>query len=1414
MALEIGSLTYRSTLDNSDFQAKSLEDIRLIKLRLELTGDTSGITKYDQAVKNALATEEKLRNDLNAILEEARIKTQELTAEIQKPVSKTVFSDSAAEVATYQAALEGLENGAGVVAGLNAQLDELVVEQERLIVALKDGTISEVEYSQAMDKINIEQIELVENIKRVNDAFSSNTVIEAENVAESAAVTQATQVQVNAYAELIETLAELKAARANPITPTEDLPVIARQIQETEAEITRFTNAGRVGFDEFGNAVENTTPRVGRFAAAVQRSTDIQSIGARIVSQFSRQIIGLGVGFLSLEIGAKAIQSLVSYIQNLDVFTGRLDQAKQNLLAFNEVMANADKAAGSGIANLRLLSDTVNDVSLSTDKRVAAAQKLKETFPEELANSTALQLVNGKLKNSYDELTESILKQAQAQSIITKVSDLASKEQDIEIQKQKIRIADANSITGNAANVRSAGSQNQGLSGKALDDYVKYTTQQFNADIALNEKNQFAELDKSKAVLESTYSFFIDFAKKQGLNLAGVIEGNSKLLSDPLKNFDKIVADGNKSDLTILQKSLQAKLDALTPSDSQFAILKQKLKEVDDLLKNYQVKASSGKTSVDPAVALLASQKKVLADIDALKDKYASKNKTRDEQEADAIKANFKKQYDEIVAQNVKVTNYLKTHTQAQATSKGLVKIDPNSILPVQTDALAGLAGQQSLEQTKQQIDTEKVIFQQYEDFKLKAGKDAADKLFGVQTKGFDSYIDYLKSLQPTEAELGSSDPYVKAKASALSDYLKKAIPEANDEELKLNQRHLQDLILQNQTYEQKRITLITNANDSIAKLNEAGDPEGAQAVQSKLEDDLTALGVQGLQTNERFKVLFQNITSLSRNAAISLVNDALSYEKAQLQAGLITQEAYDKNIKSLTALKQAQKDLTAEDFSNVGSELASIGSAFEGINEGMATYIKQLGSAFTSLSGIMKQSDKLQSDITAGTSTTGDYINLVGTSVTGVVNLIGQITTAAAERKKAEEDYYNSIIEFQNQYNLALDEQIRLQYQLDGNIFIENFSNELADAAKSYNDATKQYNQSLIDLQKGQAIVDQKNAVSGANVGKGALTGAATGAAIGAVVGAGVLSWATVGVGAVIGGIAGALGGLFGGKKKVNVLTPLLAQYPDLIEANGKFNTELAKTLVATNQVTDATKLLLNNTISYYEEQQKDIDQINSALSTLAGNLGSSLEDALVTAFENGTDAAKAFGDSVSDVISNIVSQFLFEDIFGDQFDKLNDKLKATVLAGGGSGDITADFVDFFKDAGPLVKEFEDALQGAKDAGTAQGLTLFPSGGGQSPNTLTGGIEASLTEDTAAIIGGTLKGIQLLLFGTNQSLGQMIMIAQDHLNISLAIEANTKRSADNSENLPDMLDELKGIGKNTSGSLDTQLRAAGFYKY
>lgn len=1416
MGVNIGGLDYTSTLDNSDFQAKSLQDIKLIETRLRLTGDTSGIDKYDKAITDALNSEATLRENLAKILADAQIQTQAFVKEITDVPSKTVFSDSAAEVKAYQDSLNGLESGAAVVTELNAQLEALAVTQNELNDSLKAGTITQEAYDSANEDIIAEQTRLFQNIQTVTDAYEKNTIVQKQNADQAKQTTISLEEQIGIINELKISLEELNGMKASAGSVGE-IAQINKQIDETTATLAQFGNAGKQGFDDLGNKITQVVPKANAFEKAIDKATSVTSIGAKFVTQFTRQIIGLGVGFLSLEIGAKAIQSLIEYIQNLDYFTGRLDVAKQTMLAFNEVQDNAAKSSAASLTNLRVLADATADVTLSMQDRVSAAEELKKEFPTEFANSTALQLVNGDLAKSYDDVKKSIIAQAVAAANLTKVTELEGQKGALIAQQFEIQ-AKANIDKANAKGVAASTTSLPGGGGQFIPSITPAQQQKGIQEIADYQKQK---LNPAIKALDDTIDAVISSAGGAGV-LAKTISGANKVITGSLAQFDTLIAKaasgGDKNDLEALKKGLQAKIDALAPDDPQIADIGKRLQAVDALLKKYDFKAPA-KVKDNSADSLLASQTSVLEKTAALKARYASKDATADQQALDQIKANFKAQNEAIDAQNKKLADDLKNKkiTPQQAAAKGLVQIPRLSQSDLDS-ALAGEAGAQSLTQTQAEIDKEKVLFQEYQDFKTKAGTDAANQLYGNELKGFTSYVAYLKSLQPSESDLTSADPYVKHRASALNDYLKTILPQAEAQELKQQQAHLQNLILQDQTYQQQRATLITVSEQDIQTLQAAGFTDQAKQQQQNLDDQLTALDVANFKKLDLYKEYFDGLLVLTQAQAQNDLTLLGRQADSDVVNGKITIEAYLQIVKQLQQASVALKNSgTPQTLDEIGSAFSSLSGGLTDVNSNLGSFVGAAGQAFTSIGKITALQNSLSDSTISSSDKLKDNISLYTQGAQAALSIVDNLIQAAKARKQAEEDYYNSVITFQQQYNVALDEQIRLQYQTaQGSIFYTDTAKELSGAVLAYDAAAKQYQESLAALQKGQAITGTKKVASGTNI--------ATDAAAGAVLGSVIPGLGTA-VGAAAGAVVGGLVGLFGGKKVVNVLAPLLQTYPQLIAANGEFNDSLAKTLVANNQVDDSTKVLLNNTIAYYDEEKTALDQITQTLTDLVGQLGSNISNALVSAFENGTDAAVAFKNTVSDILSQIIQQDLFVAVFGQQLDALQTKLKSDVFANDGNtqAEIIADITDFYKTAQGLVPDYVAGLAAAKSAGNQAGLDLFPTGGSAgSSATLSGGISASITEDTASILAGTLKGIQLNTYTTNNILqtygitfSQMLMLAQDSVNQLELIQANTLRGANTLDaNLPAMLIELQGINKGTADNLGYQLRAAGKFGF
>ena len=137
---------------------------------------------------------------------------------------------------------------------------------------------------------------------------------------------------------------------------------------------------------------------------------------------------------------------------------------------------------------------------------------------------------------------------------------------------------------------------------------------------------------------------------------------------------------------------------------------------------------------------------------------------------------------------------------------------------------------------------------------------------------------------------------------------------------------------------------------------------------------------------------------------------------------------------------------------------------------------------------------------------------------------------------------------------------------------------------------------------------------------------------------------------------------GLFGWGKGKDIYSSILDVYPELIDGQGKFNTELAKSILETRTFEGEGKEALQYMIDLAEKAEEAYQSVKDYLTGIFGELGNTMSDALVDAFRNGTDAAEAFGNSVSQMLEKIGQQMIFSTMFSQIIQNANDAMLDTM--------------------------------------------------------------------------------------------------------------------------------------------------------
>ena len=205
--------------------------------------------------------------------------------------------------------------------------------------------------------------------------------------------------------------------------------------------------------------------------------------------------------------------------------------------------------------------------------------------------------------------------------------------------------------------------------------------------------------------------------------------------------------------------------------------------------------------------------------------------------------------------------------------------------------------------------------------------------------------------------------------------------------------------------------------------------------------------------------------------------------------------------------------------------------------------------------------------------------------------------------------------------------------------------------------------------------------------------------------------------------------------------------------------------------------QLLIEELISNGELLQENLDAITGYLQDKFGQMGQTISDAFVDAFENGTDAAEAMGDALTDILEDIAEDMAYSAFIQPLLDQANEQIDA-LNKKRGSGKITEE--EFFNQLmfiGTQLMEnvsmsqeaYNEYMAAIKQAGEEQGLSMWDGSGG---NRETGIARAS--QESVDELNGRATAIQSHTYAIMQSQQQLTQDAADMLRHLANIDANT----------------------------------------
>lgn len=356
-------------------------------------------------------------------------------------------------------------------------------------------------------------------------------------------------------------------------------------------------------------------------------------------------------------------------------------------------------------------------------------------------------------------------------------------------------------------------------------------------------------------------------------------------------------------------------------------------------------------------------------------------------------------------------------------------------------------------------------------------------------------YLELHKQL--TESEYNAAFEIAKTHTQRLTEieeayqsHVKALGDKATDEEIANLQRYRDEAIKQANETEAEKQSIVFKGIQAQMVLT-IGALKAQQRAIVDLLNDSSVSGELRSKLESELERINGAIQSGAKAATIANFRQRQSELTAELkkleEAGLantdVWREVYDELVHvSREAEEFAQGSL--EELINVvlglASELDELGASLSNLGDAFGSNV--LRGAGDVLSGLATGIRNISVAFDENATNTDKY----AAAIQSLVGMISMVANAAAERKRAEEDYYRSVIQLQHDYNMSLIERQRLESQLGEGLYLTDFVGRMQDAMRSGRTAMDGYReamQKLIDTGRGKD--GMRNAVGWSNVGK-----------------------------------------------------------------------------------------------------------------------------------------------------------------------------------------------------------------------------------------------------------------------------------------------------------------------------------------
>nr|DAO98883.1 MAG TPA: tail tape measure protein [Caudoviricetes sp.] len=245
---------------------------------------------------------------------------------------------------------------------------------------------------------------------------------------------------------------------------------------------------------------------------------------------------------------------------------------------------------------------------------------------------------------------------------------------------------------------------------------------------------------------------------------------------------------------------------------------------------------------------------------------------------------------------------------------------------------------------------------------------------------------------------------------------------------------------------------------------------------------------------------------------------------------------------------------------------------------------------------------------------------------------------------------------------------------------------------------------------------------------------------------------------------------GLGKGRDLYSGLTQL-AEYKDLVKANGHLNLELAKSIAATREFEGDGKKAFESLIKAEENYEAALKQMDDYLGGIFGNYATDIMDVVADAFERGADAAEAFGDVTRKVMRNVAKDMVQAAVLQPVIEQQSELVKKA-YATGNRDEITKALGAASQALANVEKVAQEEYKKAAEEFKRQGIDLSGSSAATREASQKG--IATASQDSVDELNGRMTAVQGHTYNIAENTRMLLGTANEILKGVVGIERNT----------------------------------------